>query len=278
MTDANQEVACHQPTKVGTHLLAIATIAAGVLDLIWRDFDSGHQPIQSLGIPIPGRNVLACLVAAWMILAGAILLWKRTVRAGVWATATIYFIFSLFSIPRFASLTHKFGFHWTIIFGVMGEMCMQLIVVAGCITLWSCLFEEQSSVRRKLHITARSIVGIAGLLFGLAHFDNPSAPARMIPSWMPFHPNFWVFASGAGFVLAGLAILTGIWSALAARMLALMFLIFEVILVPIIFEHPQVHQAWGATAYNLAAASAVWIYATFLPFKFWNRIADGNAS
>lgn len=40
----------------------------------------------------------------------------------------------------------------------------------------------------------------------------------------------------------------------------------------------HLHQAWGGTAYNLAAAGAVWIYATSLPFRFSNRIRDGNAS
>ena len=66
-------------------------------------------------------------------------------------------------------------------------------------------------------------------------------------------------------MLAGLAILSGILNVLAARLLALMLLIFEVPLVPTIFGYPHVHQAWAASAYNLAVAGAVWIFAASLP-------------
>jgi hypothetical protein len=31
--------------KNGVYLLGLATIFAGILDLIWGDFDAGHQPI-----------------------------------------------------------------------------------------------------------------------------------------------------------------------------------------------------------------------------------------
>lgn len=48
---------------------------------------------------------------------------------------------------------------------------------------------------------------------------------------------------------------------LAARLLALISLLFEVALVPLLFGFPHVNQAWGASAYNLAVAGAVWIYA-----------------
>jgi hypothetical protein len=69
----------------------------------------------------------------------------------------------------------------------------------------------------------------------------------MIPKWMPLGAAFWVVISGIAFLLAGLAILSGILKALAARLLALMLLIFEVVLVSLVFAHPGAHQVWGET-------------------------------
>jgi hypothetical protein len=66
-------------------------------------------------------------------------------------------------------------------------------------------------------------------------------------------------------VLAGLAILSGILDALAARLLALMLLIFSaLVLAPMVFAYPHNHIAWGGNAYNLAAVGAAWILADWL--------------
>ena len=61
---------------VGRYVPGVANIAAGVLDLVWRGFDQGHQPIGNLGIPIPHVEALAVLAGLWLILAGSALLWK----------------------------------------------------------------------------------------------------------------------------------------------------------------------------------------------------------
>jgi len=93
----------------------------------------------------------------------------------------------------------------------------------------------------------------------------------MIPKWMPLGPTFWIVISGIAFLLAGFAILSGILNILAARLLALMLLIFEVALVPLVFAHPSSHIAWGSNAYNLAAAGAVWIFAASIASRHTQR-------
>jgi hypothetical protein len=35
--------------KIGVVVLGLASIAAGILDLIWGEFESAHQPIQAFG-------------------------------------------------------------------------------------------------------------------------------------------------------------------------------------------------------------------------------------
>jgi hypothetical protein len=86
-----------------------------------------------------------------------------------------------------------------------------------------------------------------------------------VPKWMPLGPAFWTIVTGICFVLAGFAILSGILDVLAARLLALMLLVFSVVtLVPKIFAFPHRHDVWGGNAYELAAVAAAWILAESL--------------
>jgi hypothetical protein len=79
---------------------------------------------------------------------------------------------------------------------------------------------------------------------------------------MPLGREFWVIVTGLCFVLAGLAILSGILDVLAARLLALMFFVFNAVALPrFILADSRDHAAWGGSAYNLAAVGAAWILA-----------------
>jgi uncharacterized membrane protein len=257
--------------RLGIYLCGLATIIAGILDLIWGDFDAGHQPIGSLGVYIPGRAIFAYITGIWMILAGSAIFWRRTVRMGAWAMAIIYFIFGLFSLPRFYTMPHRYGFHVTLILGVFGEMLLQFIVAAGCVVLYASYAPPASRWAEKAPLVARWTFGLSGVLFGVGHLTNAKGLVHMIPKWMPFGAPFWILISGIGFLLAGLAILSGVLNALAARLLGLMLLIFEVALVPIILGYPHEHQAWGASAYNLAVAGAVLIFAASITSRHAQR-------
>ena len=122
-------------SRGGVYLLALATIAAGILDLIWGEFEAAHQPFGALGDNIPGQKIFAYITAIWMILAGAAILWRRTTRAGALAAALIYLIFGLFWLPRFYSAPHVLGFRLTLITGLLAGMFTQLMVVAGALVL-----------------------------------------------------------------------------------------------------------------------------------------------
>jgi hypothetical protein len=81
--------------------------------------------------------------------------------------------------------------------------------------------------------------------------------------------------TGLCFVLAGLAILSGILDVLAARLRALMFFVFNAAALPrFILAHPKHHAAWGGSKYNLAAVAAAWILADSIASQNTEREED----
>ena len=256
----------NEPTlsKGGVYLFALATIAAGVLDLIWGEFEAAHQPIGALGDNIPGQTIFAYVAAVWMILAGAAILWRRSARPGAIAAALIYLVFALFWLPRFYTAPKVLGFRLTLIIGLLAGMFTQLMVVAGALVLYTSIAPSSLYWLGKSRSVARWVIGLAAVLFGVVHLTGVQGVAQMVPKWMPLGGSFWVVLSGVSFLLAGLAILSGFLNRLAAHLLALMIVVFEIILVPMVFANPGNHIAWGSNAYSLAAAGAVWIFASLI--------------
>jgi uncharacterized membrane protein YphA (DoxX/SURF4 family) len=254
--------------------LGLASIAAGVLDGIWGDFERAHQPIQAWGDHIPGRHMLAYLAAAWLIAGGAAVLWRATARAGAIALAGIYLIFALFWLPRFYTAPLVLGHRIPVYIGVFGGPCTQLIVVAGALILCASVGERGAALLSTVAI-GRWTFGISSLDFGLTHLTDVRFIAGLIQKWMPLGGEFWAILSGIAFIAAGLGIVSGVLDVLAARLLALMLLIFEIlVLVPLPIINPHDHVAWGANAYNLAALGATWIFAESLALCRRERAED----
>jgi uncharacterized membrane protein len=234
-------------TRLGTLILGLASAAAGILDLVWGEFEAAHQPIQAWGDHIPGQTVLAYITGVCLVAGGLAILWRRTERLGAVALAIVYGAFTVFWLPRFVTAPRFLGHHPSVYIGVLGGFATQLIVVAALV----------GSVR-----VNRWVFGLSSIDFGLAHVTGIRDNASLVPKWMPLGGDFWVVLTGVAFVLAGVAILTRVKDVLASQLLALMLLVFSVIaLVPLPIAHPHDHVAWGANAYNLAAVGAVWIFA-----------------
>ena len=248
--------------RAGVSVYAAGSIAAGILDLIWGDFEAAHQPIQAFGDYIPGREILAYIAAIWLIAGGAAILWRRTAPLGALALAAIYFIFAAFWLPRFYTAPHFFGFRISLLLGLIGGVCQQLILVAAAVIVYASLAKRDSTWLSRVPLLVRWTLGLSSIKFGSGHLTDLQVVAANVPTWMPLGGNFWTILTGIAFMLAGIAILSGILDVLAARLLGLMLLIFSVlVLAPGPFAHPHDHVAWGSNAYNLAAVGAAWIFA-----------------
>jgi hypothetical protein len=244
----------------------IASVAAGIMDLVWGEFEPGHQPIQAFGGRIPGVVILAYIAAIWLIAGGAAMLWRQTSRFGAAALSIIYSIFAVFWFPRFYTAPHVLGYRPSVYIGVLGGVGQQLILVVAAAIVYASL-TTRSALSPREALIVRWTFGLCAVDFGLGHLTGAGvqAVALIVPKWMPLGGNFWTVFTGIAFVFAGLAILFGILDVVATRLLALMLLVFSaLVLSPGIFATPRDHAAWGANAYNLAAVGAAWIVADWL--------------
>lgn len=265
-------------TKLGIYLYGFGSLAAGIFDAIWGNFDASHQPIQAFGDHIPGRTVLAYITALWMIAGGTAILWRRGARAGAAALTLIYFVFAVFWLPRFYTAPLVLGFRIPILIGVFGGFGSQLIVSAAGALLYSSSAARGSLWPRTV-LMVRWIFGLCSIDLGLAQLTDIKDNLVYVPNWMPPGQEFWVIGTGICFVLAGLAILSGIQDVLAARLLSIMFLVFNLVaLPPFIFAYPKNHAAWGGNAYNLAVVGAVWILADSLASRHGEQNHNLNAA
>jgi uncharacterized membrane protein YphA (DoxX/SURF4 family) len=72
----------------------------------------------------------------------------------------------------------------------------------------------------------RVLVAVPLLLFGVGHFMKAVPMSNMVPSYMPVSQSFWIYLTGVALILAALSYLTGVFTKLAAFLLAIMVLCF----------------------------------------------------
>ena len=250
--------------KIGVYVYGIAAVAYGITDLVWGEFDPSDQPLQAWGDHIPGAKIFAYIAATWLVVAGVALLWRRSRRLAAASLAILYGIFVLFPLPRFYWGPHVHGHRAYVYFGVLGDVCQEIILFVAAVIVWKSL-SGRDSLPHRAALIARWTFGFCSIDFGLAHLTAVWTVVPMIPKWIPPGPTFWAVFTGIAFVLAGLAIVLGVLDVLAARLLGLMLLVFSALaLAPLIFAAPRNHASWGANAYNLTAVGAAWIVAEWL--------------
>jgi uncharacterized membrane protein YphA (DoxX/SURF4 family) len=87
----------------------------------------------------------------------------------------------------------------------------------------------------------------------------------LVPTWLPPSQIFWGYATGLGHIAAGVAILTGVQSRLAAILLTIMYASFTLLVHgPMLLADPANHMIWAENAMNLAEIGAAWVVADSL--------------
>jgi uncharacterized membrane protein YphA (DoxX/SURF4 family) len=93
-------------------------------------------------------------------------------------------------------------------------------------------------------------------------FDTMPGIAASVPKWLPPGPLFWAYATTICFFLAAAAILTGIATPLAARLLTVEIVGFQLLVwIPKLVTGPHQHFNWAGNGINLAIAASAWVVA-----------------
>jgi uncharacterized membrane protein len=246
--------------KAGVWFYGLGTVLTGVLDLGWRAFDASHQPITALG-NVPGQNLLACIAGIWLVVAGFSILWQGSAKVGAAACAIAYLGFAAFWLFRYHSAIHMFGWRLPVLLGVSFGLGQQLLLVAPAAILYVSMTETYALWHGRVMSAAGWMLGLPLVIFGLFHLAALRVFASIVPHWMGFG-HFWAAITGIAFILAGVAICFGKKDVLAAKLLALMLLLFEFLVeIPPIFLRLHDQKTWGAAVYNLAAIGACLIFA-----------------
>lgn len=245
-------------------LFGVSSALAGMFDMIWGEFEPAHQPIQAWSDHIPGLSMLARIAALWLMLGGLALLIRPAQRTGAAALAILYAIFSFFPLPRVITAPQFLGHQPGVYIGVFITIAQQVILFVAAGVLWMFL-GGRSKVSGRAGVLVRLLFGLCCIEFALGHFTGVRVTAAMIPTWIPFSGGLWAVLTGIAFLLAGIAIIAGIWDGLAARLLAVMLLVFSiVVLAPRVMAHPHDLVTWGSSAYNLTAVAAAWVLSVWL--------------
>ncbi len=250
--------------KIGVWFYGLGTVLTGILNIAWGAFDGSHQPIQALGKNLPGQQILAYVAGFWLVAAGLAILWRGSAKIGAAASAIAYSIFTALWLARYYAGVHALGWRIDVLFGVTFGVAQQLMLVSPAAIIYLSAASPNSPLQERAAIAARWMLGLPPVIFGLFHLIGLRIFATIVPHWLSFG-YFWAALTGIAFILAGSAICSGIMDVLAARLLALMLLLFDgLVEIPPIFARLHDQPTWGAAVYNVAAIGACLIFAEFL--------------
>ena len=242
--------------SVSVRIYGLGAVVLGISGLVWGDFAVVWQPVPN---GAPGQTALGYAEAIPPLLAGLAMQWQRSAAPAALALIALYCVAAiLLDVPR--GIAHPSEFvAW---YGVAEHLALLvggLIVYAYCARLAPATAERLSWI-------GRLIFGVCLIYFGLAHHFYLAYTVKMVPVWLPPGQTFWAYATAAGHVAAGIAILSGIAARPAAMLLTAMFVVFAILVhAPRIVLDPHTHINWAENAINFALIGAAWVIAASIP-------------
>jgi len=237
----------------GWRVYGLGVMMLGLACLAFGDFDPG-QPVSK---NFPARTALA--FGAFMVVAAAAVEWRRTTAFGAAALTAYYTLFVVIVMNGRLLLTHYAEFV------TYENIAMQLAVAAGGLIIYAGAARIDAVRLTRL---GQLTFGVCALIFGAAHFVYMNLTAPLVPKWLPPTQLFWGYATGVGFLAAGVAILTGVKARLAAILMTVMLASFALLVhAPILLANHSTHWNWSESAVNLAVTGAAWVVADSLNIR-----------
>ena len=240
--------------SAGARAIGAAALLLGGVGLEFDDFAAVWQPVPAGALGRPG---LAYAAAVLFLSGGLALQHRRTMRPGCVILGGLFLLFATLWLPRV--------FARPLTFATWGGVAEQLACAFGALAVYVAAIAGDRSHSPGLAAFARVGFGLCAVAFGCNHFFALRETAAMVPRWLPPGAGAWAVATGVFHVLGGLALIVGVRSLLAARLLAGMFAGFGALIwAPILWRHPTDHMAWCGNAVNLTLVGAAWGLADLL--------------
>ena len=238
--------------RVGVHIYGLGAVVLGLTGLVWGDFAVVWIPswIHALG-----QSKWGYAVSIIPLLAGLAMQWQRSVFPGALALFAGYCLAAIFlDVPR--------GFAHPSMYVAWYGLFENLALAVGALIICTYYARLEPKTIERLGKIGRVIFGACLIYYGLAHHFYLANTVSMVPAWLPPSQTFWAYATGAGHVAAGVAIIFGVYARLAAILLAAMFIIFAILVhAPRIIMDSHTHMSWAENAVNLALIGAAWVIA-----------------
>jgi uncharacterized membrane protein YphA (DoxX/SURF4 family) len=216
-------------------LYAAGAILLGAIGIWFHDFALQWQAVPKWIPAMP----FAYVSAAILITGGGLILARRE-KPGALVLASFYGLWVVaFHLPP--TLSKAIGS-----VGAWNAPAEITFLTVGGLALFAA---NIGAAGEKLRLIARVLAGASAIVFGCAHFNYIDFTASFVPAWIPPSQHFWAWATGAGHLAAGIALVTGIQARLAATCLAFMMGSFVVLLhIPRVIASPGQHIEWTMVA------------------------------
>lgn len=227
-------------------------IGMGAVGLAFADFALQWQPVP----PALAGNAPLAIASALLLVAGGIL--TLAWRTGFWGAALLGAWFGLWAV----------GLHLPIVLATpSGGLVAELLGLAEIGAMSAAGAQLALAARGEgapgwVRLVPRIVFGLCAIVFAVSHFVYADFTAAMVPGWIP-GKLFWAYATGAGHLAAGLAILAGVRVRLAATCLAAMCGSFVLLVhLPRIAAAPGSHLEWTMGCAALLIAGSAWAMRT----------------
>lgn len=220
---------------MGRYVFGVASALVGIAGLVLRD-----QLVSSW--TLPGDGVFLVVTSAGLIAGGVGLLVPAAVRPAALVLACVYGLAAVTMLPAIVQQPAVYA-SWGDVFYPLGPLAGALVLLG---------------VGRPAVV----LVGVCCASYAVEQVEFLARTASLVPGWMPLGGVFWADATTVAFGLAAIALVTGRWALLAARLLAVMFGVFTVaVWVPVLIADPRTHSNWSEGLETFVIAGAVWVVA-----------------
>lgn len=243
--------------SIGHAVFAATMIGVGIAGLIEGSFVQLWQPVPKT---IPAREALTYLCAIIALACGVGLFWQRTAAPAARVLLLWLIAWTLAFKARFIVLA-------PLVEGSYQSCGENAVIVAGAWVLYAWFATHwdkrylgfatgESGVR-----IARVLYGLAMIAFGLSHFFYVELTAPLVPAWLPWHVG-WAYFTGVTYLLAGAAMLTGVYARLAVALSALQMGLFTLLVwTPMAVAGTLKPFQWGEFGVSWVLTAAAWVVA-----------------